>query len=90
MRREVKCEQCGSWTDGAEERCLICNSPLFERDKQEKEDLAKSQVGQLPLLEVDPNAPFWRRGMQQVIRFFQLLFFSLISLIGAIAGSAAH
>lgn len=88
--REVKCEHCGHWTDGKQPLCGHCGKRLNDRNLKEQEALQQENPGQMPLIKIDPNAPFWKRGMLQVLRLLQLLFFSLISLIASIASSTAH
>lgn len=88
--KEVKCEHCQFWTDGHQTHCSYCGGLLHAKQLAEKEALEKVEFKGMPLLKINPDDPFIKRGFMQVVRFIQLIFFAFISSIAAMAGSTVH
>jgi hypothetical protein len=42
------------------------------------------------VIKINPDAPFYKKGFLYVVRFIQLIFLSIISVIAAMAGSTLH
>lgn len=88
--KETKCEHCGFWTNGNLEDCNYCGKRLNDRQLTEQETLEKVELKGMPLIEIDPETPFIKKGFLQVLRFIQLIFFSIISMVAAMASSTVH
>lgn len=88
--KETKCEHCGFWTNGNLEDCNYCGKRLNDRQLTEQEELEKVELKGMPLIKIDPETPFIKKGFLQVLRFIQLIFFSIISMVAAMASSTVH
>jgi len=88
--KEVKCEHCGFWTNGEDANCHYCAQRLNNRDLTEQEQLEKEPLKGLPFIELKPDDPFIVKGFKHTLRFLQLIFTTLISMIGAMASSTVH
>lgn len=88
--KEIRCEHCNAWTDGYKEYCEHCGGKLYEKHLNEIKEREGIELRGIPVVKIDPNAPFYKKGFLQVIRFIQLIFLSLISLIASIASSTVH
>lgn len=88
--KEVKCEHCSYWTNGKLEHCNYCGKRLNDRHLSEREELEAKPDITIPLIKIDPETPFIKKGFLQVLRFLQLIFFSIISSIAAMASSTVH
>lgn len=88
--KETKCEHCGFWTNGNLEDCNYCGKRLNDRQLTEQEELQKVELKGMPLIKIDPETPFIKKGFLQVLRFIQLIFFSIISMVAAMASSTVH
>lgn len=88
--KESKCEHCGNWTDGSLKNCNYCRGVLGEEYHKEKENLKKLSPTGLPFIKIDPNASWYEKIGQHMIRFGQLIFFGIISIVAAIASSTVH
>ena len=87
--KEVICEHCRKWTDGELTHCLHCKGLLNAQYLKEREELAKQKTG-LPLIEIDPEAPWPTRLGKHIARLGQLIFFAILSIIAAMASSTVH
>lgn len=88
--KETKCEHCGFWTNGNLEDCNYCGKRLNDRHLTEQEELGKVELKGMPLIKIDPESSFVKKGFLQVLRFIQLIFFSIISMVAAMASSTVH
>jgi hypothetical protein len=88
--KEVKCEHCGFWTNGNLSHCNYCAKRLNERQYEEQQHLENNPLRGMPLVKIDPKDPFVVKGFKQVLRFLQLIFATIISIIGAMASSTVH
>lgn len=88
--KETKCEHCGFWTNGNLADCNYCGKRLNDRQLTEQEELEKVELKGMPLITIDPDTPFIKKGFLQVLRFIQLIFFSIISMVAAMASSTVH
>ena len=88
--KEVKCEHCGFWTNGNLSHCNYCTKRLNERGYQEKRQLEETELKGMPLIEIRPEDPFVVKGFRHVLRFLQLIFATLISMVAAMASSTVH
>lgn len=88
--KETKCEHCGFWTNGHLENCNYCGKRLNDRHLSEKDQRESLEIKGLPLIKIDPDTPFIKKGFLQVLRFIQLIFFSIISMVAAMASSTVH
>jgi hypothetical protein len=88
--KEVKCEHCGFWTNGLQTHCNYCAQMLHSRDFSEREQLEKVELKGLPFVKINPEDPFITRGFKHCVRFLQLIFTTLISMIAAMASSTVH
>jgi hypothetical protein len=88
--KEVKCEHCGLWANGLLPNCSHCHKRLNDQHLNEIEALKKNELRGIPLIKIDPESPFILRGFLVVLRFIQLIFLSIISMIAAMASSTVH
>lgn len=88
--KESKCEHCGFWTDGKLENCNYCGKRLNDRHLNEMAEREAVELRGLPLLKVPEDAPFYTKGFIHVLRFIQLIFLSIISMVAAMASSTVH
>ena len=88
--KETKCEHCSDCTDGHLENCNNCGKRLNDRHLSEIEARESIEMRGLPLIKIDPDTPFIKKGFLQVLRFIQLIFFSIISMVAAMASSTVH
>lgn len=88
--KEIRCEHCNEWTDGYLEYCGHCGGKLHEKHLNEIKEREAIELRGIPLVKINPEAPFYKKGFLQVVRFIQLIFLSLISLIASIASSTVH
>lgn len=88
--KEIRCEHCNAWTDGYQEYCGHCGGRLHEKHLNEIKEREAQEYGGIPMVKIDPDAPFFKKGFLQVVRFLQLIFLSIISLIASIASSTVH
>jgi len=88
--KETKCEHCGFWTNGKLDNCNYCGKRLNDRHLSEIEEREQVELRGMPLIKIDPDAPFIKKGFMQVLRFIQLIFFSIISVVAAMASSTVH
>ncbi len=86
---EIKCEHCGTWTDGNVPNCVHCGGRHGDKYLKEREELEKIKTG-LPLIEIDPHEALPKKVIKHIARFGQLIFFGLISIIAAMAASTVH
>lgn len=87
--KEVKCEHCQRWTNGDNTHCAYCGGRFQEVYHKEREELAKQDFS-LPLIKIKPDDPWLKRQANQMIRIGQLIFFTIISMIAAMASSTVH
>lgn len=89
--KEIKCSNCDNWVNGNLEACSNCDVPFNLRDKLEKEERKKTELEpmNMPLLEIyeDDSPPL--KVVKHIIRFHQLIFFSIVSFIAWIVAWAA-
>ena len=88
--KEIRCEHCSTWTDGYQDYCGHCGGKLHEKHLGEREERQATELRIIPLIKINPDAPFYKKGFLHVVRFIQLIFLSIISVIAAIAGSTLH
>ena len=88
--KEIRCEHCNTWTDGYQEYCGHCGGKLHEKHLNEIKEREAIELRGIPLVRLNPDAPFYTRGFLQVIRFIQLIFLTIISLIASMASSTVH
>jgi hypothetical protein len=88
--KEIRCEHCSSWTDGYQDYCGHCGGKLHEKHLDEMEERQATELRIIPLIKINPDAPFYKKGFLHVVRFIQLIFLSIISVIAAMAGSTLH
>lgn len=87
---EIKCESCGRWSAGEAIHCSSCGSRLNDKHLKDKEEREKQELRGMPLIKVDKDAPFIKRGFQYVLLFIQLAFATFISILASIASSTVH
>lgn len=88
--KEIRCEHCHAWTDGYQEFCGHCGGKLHEKHLNEIKERENIELRGIPVVKINPDAPFFTKGFLQVVRFIQLIFLSIISLIASIASSTVH
>lgn len=88
--KQIKCPHCGHWTYLEDDRCDICNSQLIDFHDEERKEREKVEKNSLPIIEINeddsPMTRLWKRPVQVA----QLIFFTIISLIAAMASSTVH
>lgn len=88
--KQIKCPHCNHWTNVDDDRCDICQSQLIDFHHEERQEREKSEKNSLPIIEISeedsPLTKLWKRPVQ----IAQLIFFSIISLVAAIASSTVH
>ncbi len=88
--KEVKCEHCGNWTDGKQTHCNYCGGRLSEAYHQEREEMAGKQPTGLPFIKIPADDPWYKKSGKYVVKFAQIIFFAIISMIAAMASSTVH
>ena len=88
--KESKCEHCGHWTDGSATHCNYCGGRLKEAYHKEREEMEKQSVTGLPFIQIPANDPWYKKSGKYVVKFAQIIFFAIISMIAAMASSTVH
>jgi hypothetical protein len=88
--KEVKCRNCGHWNPADKEICEECKRPLREEKYQPKENDPRQREVKLPLWQLKDSDNPLLRGTKHTVRFGQLIFFTIISFIAAMASSTVH
>lgn len=88
--KELKCRKCGHWNASGEEQCQECGAVLPEDKYQALPDDPRHHAMKLPLWELKDDDHPVKRGTKHVVRFGQLIFFTIISFIAAMASSTVH
>jgi hypothetical protein len=88
--KEIRCEHCSEWTDGNQEYCGHCGGKLHEKHLDDIKERQATELRVIPVIKINPDAPFYKKGFLHVVRFIQLIFLSIISVIAAMAGSTLH
>lgn len=88
--KQIKCPHCGYWTDTDDGRCDICNSQLIDFHDEERRKRVETEKNSLPIIEIHEDDPGITRLWKRPVQIAQLIFFSIISVIAAIASSTVH
>ena len=84
--KEVKCEHCGYWTNGLEDKCQYCGGVLNEKYLAEQEELGKVESGmKFPLIEIHEDDPILLKGGKYVVRAGQVVFFAIVTFVAYLA-----
>lgn len=88
--KQIKCPHCGHWTHTDDERCDICKSQLIDFHHEERKQREQTEINSLPILEINEDDPSITKLWKRPVQIAQLIFFSIISVIAAIASSTVH
>jgi hypothetical protein len=88
--KEVKCEHCGSWTDGNNATCTSCYGVLNEKTIEEKRLLSMQEPAKIPLIQIDPKDVWYVKAIKSIFRFGQIVFLIIISTLAYMSSSLAH
>ncbi len=88
--KESKCEHCGNWTDGNATHCSYCGGMLKEDYIKEREALKAQSPTGLPFIVIPDDDPWYKKSGKYVVKFGQIIFFTIISFIAAMASSTVH
>ena len=78
---EIKCDNCGEWTPGHLEYCRHCKSLLRAKDKFEHAERKKRGDLKPRLIKIHPYEVWYIKIGKHAIRFGQVLFYLLVSLV---------
>ena len=88
--KQVKCVNCGQWTDGNLQQCTHCDHDhlaAYNTDREERLAVEDWEFEWLIVKEDD----FWLlKILKYTLRGGQLIFFFIVSIFASIMSSAAH
>lgn len=84
-----KCASCNEWVDGALEVCPNCKTEFYAKEKEQFEINKKKAFSsvEIPLIEIYETDSLIVRIFKKIIRFHQMVFFFIVTVIGYIAAS---
>jgi hypothetical protein len=84
-----KCASCCEWVDGTLEICPNCKTEFYAKEKEQyKIDKKKAFSSvEIPLIEIYDTDSIIVRFFKKIIRFHQMVFFFIVTVIGYIAAS---
>lgn len=88
--KQIKCPHCGHWTHVDDDKCDICNSVLIDHHHEERKERETTERNSLPIIEITEEDSSITRLWKRPVQIAQLIFFSIISVIAAIASSTVH
>lgn len=87
--KHYKCEHCKQWTDGDQTHCEHCGGRLRDQYHRDMEERRKNEI-RIPIMKLDPEDSLPTRIGKHLIRYGQLIFLTIISIIASIASSTVH
>ena len=78
---EIKCDRCNEWTPGHLEHCQNCGKLLRSEDKNELAERKKLGDLKPKLIKIYPSDEWYITMGKHVIRFGQVLFYLIVSLV---------
>ena len=78
---EIKCDHCNQWTPGHLEHCQKCGKLLRSVDKMEVDKRKKLGDLKPKLVKIYPSDEWYIVMGKHVIRFGQVLFYIIVSVV---------
>ena len=81
--KEVKCPDCHNWVPGNNENCPHCDHHFYAKEKEELDARMKTELEpmKLPLIKINESDSPPLRVLKYVVRFHQIVFFSIVSYL---------
>lgn len=81
--KEIKCSHCNNWVSGNVDHCSSCGKPFYEKHKNEIEERKKVELKplDLPIIKILASDPIPLKVIKYIIRFHQIIIYSIISYI---------
>lgn len=88
--KQIKCKECGYWNEGNEVACEKCGHVFYEDRHEELKQRQGEGDNIMRLIKIRESDGFWQKSWKHPVRIGQLVFFTIISIIAAIASSTVH
>lgn len=84
-----KCASCSEWVNGTLEVCPNCNTEFYAKEKEQFEIDKKRAFSsvEIPLIEIYETDLLIVQFFKKIIRFHQMVFFFIVTVIGYIAAA---
>ena len=81
LNHEIKCNSCNEWVVAESDVCPRCGA-AFEHKVDEIEKEQRSKIDLSPkLIHISEDDHWLLYGIKKVVRFFQIIFYAILSFI---------
>jgi hypothetical protein len=88
--KEIKCANCGAWTDGNLKHCTHCNHDHNAADEADRKERMAIKDWEFPWIPIHESDHWGFKVLKYIGRGGQAVFFFIMSILAYIGSSAAH